>query len=91
MESKEFTKYVNTSLLNTRPLIITDTVARTDLNGFAVQVIAEAVIASISYNNVGTSNTLVGVTLPAGIVIYLTAITDITLTSGSVIVYQASY
>lgn len=79
---------LNKTLFNTRPVIITDTTARTGLNGHTIQCIEDTVIASISYNSDPNSNVITGITLPAGFMTYLPSITSITLTSGKLIVHQ---
>jgi hypothetical protein len=79
---------LNKTLLNPKPVYINDTSARTSLTGHTIQVVAEAVIAAITYKNEPDSNSIVGDTLPAGIVLYLPGISTITLTSGTIVVYQ---
>ena len=81
-------KIFNSSIVNTNAIVITDTNARTEIAGYSLQVIEEAVIASITYNESTKSNTIVGVTLPVGAILFLSNITSIGLTSGKVIVYQ---
>lgn len=81
-------KIFNSSIVNTNAIVITDINARTEIAGYSLQVIEEAVIASITYNESTKSNTIVGVTLPVGAILFLSNITSIGLTSGKVIVYQ---
>ena len=88
-DTPETNKLLNKSMYNLRPEYITDTVARTSMNGFAIQILEESVIAALTYNASATSNTIVAETLAAGLVLYLPSISAITLTSGAVIVYQS--
>jgi hypothetical protein len=75
-------------------LVITDTVARTEVDGYAFQAVSDCVIADIAINNKAVgSNTeaqlvATGVTITAGSVL-LMAIDSIQLTSGVAIVYQS--
>jgi hypothetical protein len=89
MDTKNADKLLNKTMYNVRPEYITDTVARTGLSGFAIQILEESVIASISYNASATSNAIAAETLAAGLVLYLPNISAVTLTSGAVIVYQS--
>ena len=54
----------------------------------ALQVVGEAVLASLSWPEL-SGDSLVGVTIPAGVVIY-GQISGFTLASGSVLAYKAS-
>tara|TARA_B110000503_G_C7127679_1_gene405406 strand:+ start:1611 stop:1895 length:285 start_codon:yes stop_codon:yes gene_type:complete len=88
--TKEIKKLTELSLLNANGLFISDTNLRSNLTGFAVKAIEATVIASIAYQSAtnATSNTLVGETILAGDIWFLTAITSISLTSGAVFIYQ---
>lgn len=81
-------KIFNSSIVNTNAIVITDIAVRNEIAGYAIQVIEEAVIASITYNESSKSNTIIGVTLPVGSMLFLSNITSIGLTSGKIIVYQ---
>lgn len=81
-------KIFNSSVVNTNAIVITDIAVRNEIAGYAIQVIEEAVIASITYNESSKSNTIIGVTLPVGSMLFLSNITSIGLTSGKIIVYQ---
>lgn len=76
------------SLIRANAQVITDTNAHNIADGFAIQALEDTVIAAISYEADANSNTLVGETVPAGVVIYLNRITSLTLTSGACLVYQ---
>jgi hypothetical protein len=53
----------------------------------ALQIINDAVMGSITSRNITNSNELVGITLPAGTVIY-GEISEITVTTGVIVAHQ---
>ncbi len=69
---------------------ISDTAAHASLKGFAIYVVQQAVIDTITVGNssIGT-NSLDGETLPEKTFLYLD-VTAVTLTSGSIMVYEGS-
>ena len=77
---------LNKSLTGTNPLVITDTVANTGVEGMAIYAISDATFTRLDTSASG--NTLVGQTLPAGHVWYIPISGNVTLAGGSVIVYR---
>lgn len=82
--------FLGKSLDNTDTVFISDTTARTGLDGYAIKAIEDTVISSISYTVSGkaTSNSLASETIAKGDVWYLKNITEITLTSGACFIYN---
>lgn len=77
------------SLDNVQSVFISDTNARTGINGYAIHAIEDTVISAITYepNGQATSNSLASETIPKGDTWYLKNITALTLTSGACFVY----
>lgn len=63
--------------------LVTDTTAYTGLKAFAVQCVADTVIATLT----GLTNSPAGVTISSGTVIWGN-FTALTLTSGKVLIYE---
>ena len=70
---------IDKSLIDSKPLVITDTNPNVGVDGYAVYAITDTGT---------TGNSLVGPTLPAGHVWFIPVLGTIELASGSVIVYQ---
>jgi len=85
LEAEKINKLIDLSLTNTNPLFISDTVARTNVNGYAIKAIETTVIAA--YSPLPQGNTLVGETIIAGDIWYIKC-SSITLTSGACFIYR---
>ena len=87
--NKKLQELLDRSLTGVRTIFISDTVARTGLNGMAIKAIEDTVIAEITYvvSPTAASNTLDGETILAGDIWYLNNIKSIRLTSGALFVY----
>lgn len=85
---KEIKKTLNQSLTDTKPLFISDTVARTGLNAFAVYALEDSTFTTLNAILDSRSNTLTAKTLKAGHIWYIPISGTVTLATGSVIVYQ---
>lgn len=77
---------IDKSLIDSKPLVITDTNANVGVDGYAVYAITDTVFTTL--DNGTTGNSLVGPTLPAGHVWFIPVLGTVELASGSVIVYQ---
>lgn len=82
----EVLKSRHLSLEDTKPYYISDTSAHTDLEGYAMQAIADATFTTLVTPNVD-GNDPAGMTLTAGNIIYI-KVQDVTLTAGAVMIYR---
>jgi len=74
------------SLVDSKPLVITDTAVNVGIDGYAVYAMTDTVFTTL--DNGTTGNSLVGPTLPAGHVWFIPILGSVELASGSVIIYQ---
>ena len=74
------------SLVDSKPLVITDTATNVGIDGYAVYAMTDTVFAVL--DNSTTGNSLIGPTLPAGHVWFIPILGSVELASGSVIIYQ---
>ena len=79
-------RLLDTSLLDTKPKVITDTTANTAMTGYAIYAISNATFTV--FTSGASGNTLIGQTLTAGHIWYIPNISAVTLAGGAVIVYQ---
>ena len=85
---KQILAELSRSLTNTKALVITDTVARTNVDAYAIYAITDTVFTTFNTAVDPNSNTLIGTTLPAGHTWFLPIKGTVTLASGKVIIYQ---
>jgi hypothetical protein len=87
-EAQLLEKTLKLSITQPNTQIITDTAAHVCNQGYCIVALDDSEIAAIEYDSDSNSNTLVGVTIPTGLHLYLNDIKSLTLTSGAVAVYQ---
>jgi len=73
-------------LTGTKPLVITDTNAQTNVDAFAIYAIADVTFTTL--DAIYEGDTLIGQTLSAGHIWYIPIRGTVTLAGGSAIVYQ---
>lgn len=79
-------EHLGKSLMNTRPLVITDTSANTNVDAYAIYAISDATFTTLDY--IGEGDDLAAQTLTAGHIWYIPIVGTVTLAGGAVIVYQ---
>lgn len=88
-DNKTANQILNRTLLNTKPVVINSAGngSASGLSGMAIQFLEDST-GTIVYAKDAKSDDL-PTTLKAGLVLYLTNITSVTLTAGSCVVYQS--
>lgn len=85
---KKLTEFLDKSLTNTKPLIITDTVARTNIDAYCIYAQTECTFTTLDAAIDPNSNTITGLTMAAGEYWYIPIKGTITLATGKLFVYQ---
>ena len=87
-EIKELTNVLEKTLTNTKPLIITDTVARTGIDAFCIYAQADTTFTTLQLSVDSASNAYAGLTMSKGEYWYVHLVGTIKLATGVVFVYQ---
>lgn len=74
------------SLMNTKPLVITDTTTYTNVDAYAIYAITDTTFTT--FQHVGDGDSLASSTLTAGHIWYIPIVGTVKLAGGSAIVYQ---
>ena len=84
--NKKLEEILGRTLTNAKPLVITDTDANTNINGYAIYAIADATFTTLDCVNDGDD--LSAQTLTAGHIWYVPIKGTVELATGAVIIYQ---